>query len=336
MKKIVRKLLIVLLITISLLSINQIINVKADSGWDSSYSSGSSYSSSSSSSYSSSSSSSGSSVSSYDREFNIDLEPLKECGMVFFIVIQIYFTMVYYIDYIKPFKNILSNDKYTRMSFFIIFGRILFLIIVDLSFGLYAIIESILFLAVVICTKYQYQKLLKKNISQKIKKYQIGNIEELKQELYDKFVKIQEAWMNFDYDNLRKLCNDNIYNTYYEELEALKLKDGKNIMRDFIKIEDKIMCINKNKNIISVEYYLNVEFYDYVINTRTYKREKGNDRIKIHNIYKLTFTKSTKENNICPNCGAPIKSGSTKCSHCKAIIVKDSSEFVLSEKRKIG
>jgi hypothetical protein len=162
------------------------------------------------------------------------------------------------------------------------------------------------------------------------------DLESLSSKLFDVFTDVQMAWMNFEYDSLRRLCNDTIYNTYYEELEALKLKDGKNIMSDFAKIEDKIINVSSNNDIVTIDYYLDVKFYDYVINTKTNKIEKGNDKYKLHNIYKLTFTKSNKENNTCPNCGAHIESGSTKCSHCKAVIVKDSSEFVLSEKRKIG
>ena len=162
------------------------------------------------------------------------------------------------------------------------------------------------------------------------------NAFELEKGLYNEFINIKEAYMNFNYPLLKKLCSENIYNIFYDELEKLKNNNSKNIIKDFAKIEDRIIDVSSNNDIVTIDYYLDVKFYDYVINTKTNKIEKGNDKYKLHNIYRLTFTKSNKENNICPNCGAHIESGSTKCSHCKAVIVKDSSEFVLSEKRKIG
>jgi hypothetical protein len=162
------------------------------------------------------------------------------------------------------------------------------------------------------------------------------NIEELKETFYNKFVKIQEAWMNFDYNTLKKLCNNEIYNTYYEELEALKLKDGQNVMSDFTKIDDKIMDVSTTGNVITVDYYLDVKFYDYVINTKTNEIEKGNDKVKMHNVYKLSFTISNQTVENCPNCGGKIEPGTTTCEHCKAVIVQDSDEFVMSSKRKIN
>lgn len=160
--------------------------------------------------------------------------------------------------------------------------------------------------------------------------------EKFKKEAYENFVKIQKAWMNFDYVTLKRLCSNEIYNTYYEELEALKLKNGQNIMSDFELVNNKIFDIKEKNGVITVVYQLIVEFYDYVINDKTQKIVKGTDKRKMHNTYILIFTKSNNYNSICPNCGNSIEPGTTECSHCKAVIVQDSNEFVMSSKRIIS
>lgn len=47
------------------------------------------------------------------------------------------------------------------------------------------------------------------------------------------FIHIEESFMNFDYDRLRVLLTDELYNMYYNWLESLKLKDERKIMSDF-------------------------------------------------------------------------------------------------------
>lgn len=158
----------------------------------------------------------------------------------------------------------------------------------------------------------------------------------LKKELYDKFVKIQVAWMNFDYESLQELCSNEIYNTYHEQLEALKLKNIQNVMNGFEKMSDRIMSITKSNDKVIVEYYLSVEFYDYVINMKTQKVKKGRTKQKLYNIYKLTYTMSSNVITNCPNCGGKIKQGTTKCEHCQSVIVQNSNSLVLSNKRKIN
>ena len=176
-----------------------------------------------------------------------------------------------------------------------------------------------------------------KDISdEELNKYINKSVQEVKEELYNKFISIQKAWMNFDYDNLKELCNNEIYNTYYEELEALKLKDGQNIMYDFKRVEHKIRNVTYSNQEIIITYYLDVKFIDYVINTKTKKIIKGTNKYKLRNQYELKFIMSTNTIDTCPNCGAKIKTGTTKCKYCKAVLVQDSNSFVMCKKRKVN
>ena len=45
------------------------------------------------------------------------------------------------------------------------------------------------------------------------------------------YVKLQEAWMNFDYETIRSLTTDDLYNSYKTMLESLKKKIKKILLR---------------------------------------------------------------------------------------------------------
>lgn len=168
-----------------------------------------------------------------------------------------------------------------------------------------------------------------------------ANLADLKKLVFENFVDIQNAWSEFDYDKLRELCTDELYNSYKSQLETLKLKNGKNIMNDFSQNCTGIIDINNVNGDIVLTAFLSVSFYDYVINTISNKVTRGNKFQKITNNYVLTFViksdyDSEKEEK-CPNCGAKIKHvTSGKCEYCNSTIVKKASKFVLSKKTNVN
>lgn len=165
------------------------------------------------------------------------------------------------------------------------------------------------------------------------------SIKELKDITYKIFLDVQDAWMNFDYDKIRNLCTDELYNAYKTQLQTLKLKNGKNIMSDFSLKDIKITEISDTNGIIKVEVYMDIEMSDYVINTKTNEVTRGSKDVTMKNHYLMTFVKTDKETSgkvICPNCGAKVDlNTSAKCEYCGSTIVKDAKEFVLSKKKVI-
>ena len=140
-------------------------------------------------------------------------------------------------------------------------------------------------------------------------------IDSIKKEAYDKFVAIQKSWMNFDYDTLRDLCTDELYNSYYAQLEALKVKENQNI---------KLLNIVEENDLITLYFYFQVSFYDYVID-KNKNVIRGTDKTKITNQYYIQFIRTKGEDKAltnCPNCNAPIKdSASSVCEYCGSTIV---------------
>ena len=166
------------------------------------------------------------------------------------------------------------------------------------------------------------------------------SIGDLKNMVYHNFVDVQNAWMEFDYDKLRELCTDELFNTYKSQLETLKLKKGKNIMTAFELVDIKITDAKVENDNIILTTYMCINFYDYVINTDTKQIIRGSKEQMVHNNYIMTFVRTSDTNNKndskCPNCGAPIKDKASEvCEYCGSTIVKNSETFVLSKKNII-
>lgn len=161
----------------------------------------------------------------------------------------------------------------------------------------------------------------------------------LKNMAINNFIKIQNAWSAFDYEALRKLCTDELYNTYITQLNVLKMKEQQNIMTDFKTLDIKLINIKKENDIVTLVFYLDIVFFDYVID-KSQKIVRGNNIYKVNNQYYLHFvkTKDTDDKMTnCPNCGAPIENvGSQTCTYCESVIIKESTNFVLSKKMKTG
>ena len=123
------------------------------------------------------------------------------------------------------------------------------------------------------------------------------NSTEFKMKAFNIYRDLQTAWMNFDTDTIRKLKTDEIYNMYSSQLETLKLKNQKNIMTNITLEEVKIIDIKKENNVITVNTYMRVKCYDYVIKEATGETVRGKDKQKIIIEYVLSFVKSSVNNN---------------------------------------
>ena len=165
-------------------------------------------------------------------------------------------------------------------------------------------------------------------------------IEEFKNKAFNIYKDIQGAWMNFDTDKIRKLTTDEIYNMYSSQLETLKLKNQKNIMKNIEYVDAKIIDITNVNGVITINVYLRVKVLDYVINVKTNKTVRGRDNVRLDIEYNLTFVKSEtddKKIETCPNCGAPVDIvSSATCPYCNSTLVKTASDYVMSKKTCIG
>lgn len=164
------------------------------------------------------------------------------------------------------------------------------------------------------------------------------NKEEIIKKLYDSYVKVQIAWMNFDYDTLKEELTNELYNTYISQLEALKLKEEQNIMDSFEFVEGKIYGINeKDGQINSIDVYLKVRMHDYVVNKNMeVVRGTKNFLIEIGYIITLVCENKFENDDICPNCGSKLEFTSEgECSYCRTKIIRPVSKYVISQKKAV-
>jgi predicted lipid-binding transport protein (Tim44 family) len=167
-----------------------------------------------------------------------------------------------------------------------------------------------------------------------------GNINKdvMNRMVFEIYKNIQDAWMNFDYDTLKKYTTDELFNMYESQLKVLNAKKQKNIMSDIEFISAKIVDITIENGVEKVKMYLNTITKDYVVDSNN-NVVRGSDKFKNNMEYIITLNRSIEKGNIknCPSCGAPIDivSGG-KCPYCDSVIVNNNNEFVMSKKECIS
>jgi len=157
----------------------------------------------------------------------------------------------------------------------------------------------------------------------------------IKNDCYNIFCEVQKAWMDFDYNKLRTLVTDELYNTYYNQLQTLSLKGQKNIMSDFEFVDSALVSKRDINNITTVLIRLRVRFYDYIVDSN-YKIMRGNSSRKVDMTYMLEFVINKNELNYCPNCNAPLDSGATICNYCHSNINAITGKMKLSVKKVLS
>lgn len=304
--------------------------LRGDSGFDSSYDSGSSSSSSSSSrdhfNSNSSSYSSGESSGS-SNELKTPLDWIIIFGLYIIMVLPIIIGIAW------VFLSIVGVKRGIIIIF--LFASWIYLAIKTL---LCAIVLLVLFIILVIIyahieqkKHYKEEQEARKKLNEKLHKY--GYSEEiLAKEFYNIYVDVQKAWMNFEYDKLRTLLTDELYNQYEMQLKTLQEKQEKNIMSDFVLKDCYVTDIRIENNMLTIKCEMDVEFYDYIVDESDTCIRGSKDK-KLTNYYEMVFVKSL-DNNVgkCPNCGAKLSNKSRKCEHCGSVVTTVSDKWVLSKK----
>lgn len=158
------------------------------------------------------------------------------------------------------------------------------------------------------------------------------NKQEFLQERYQDYLDIQKAWTDFDYDAIRNKVTDELYNQYSMQLDTLKVKNEKNIMKDFAYNDAMITDVSEENNQITVTLELTTQFIDYIDKAGTPVRGNSISKISMH--YEMKFVcNMTSKLDKCPNCGAELtNSASKKCEYCGSIVTGLSDKWVMSKK----
>ena len=246
------------------------------------------------------------------------------------IFIEIFGSVHYFAFAFLPFGKIFSSDSKKSLKIALCWFaiRVIILIVGNKISPMYCIVDFMLlfvlaFIIVPACSVFGPKK-VSSTINSRPKEY------------FDIFVDVQNAWMNFDYHTLGLLLTDELYNMYVSQLEALKMKNEKNIMNSFENIDLKIYSVTSHNGVVTLNFYLNVKMYDYVVDYYN-NVIRGNENTKIDIKYLISVQKNIADIvTECPNCGAKIENNQTTCRYCNSKFVNNSTNWVMSKKECIG
>ena len=156
------------------------------------------------------------------------------------------------------------------------------------------------------------------------------------------FVKLQTAWSARDWETIRPLESENLFEQHSRQLQGyIDRKQINKIERIAVNFAELVTFAQDNEKDILV-VALNSSMNDYIIDETSGKILKGSKDYRVTNTYKLTFirkkgivteegTDKIKTTN-CPNCGAPTTiTSSGKCEFCGAVITIGAHDWVLGD-----
>ena len=164
-------------------------------------------------------------------------------------------------------------------------------------------------------------------------------IKDINKYAFDLYCKEQKAWMNFDYEGLRDVVGDELFNSYKMQLETAKMNNEQNIVENIKMIYDGgVISINKDDTSEEVKLQLHVRLTDYIIDIKTKEVKYGTSNRRLENVYIITLKKSLKDEiEKCPECGASINDKATQeCKRCGAVLVKGSKDFVIIKQESMN
>lgn len=338
-------------------------SLATDSGFDTSYDSGSSGGGSSGGGSSWSSGSSGGFSSGSSHSGGGSMEPLEAILFIGVVVLVPYLVILFLVDK-KQKKKMILYPIILILTYIILLSFVLLLSKVNIAFTIIGLL--IYFYLPFITTNklvrmiVDKEPLIKRNKSSnkisrnnKIGSFTNGEAlalynrekhnnvpkteknEKLLDRGYGIYREVQRAWMNFDYDALRTLVTDELYNSYYNQLQTLELKGQKNVMNNFFLIDEELLRIDEENGLWTILMRLEVEFNDYIVDSDN-KIVRGSNKDKVIMNYLLTFVENEKSEDKCPHCGAKLEEGITVCNYCKAVIQSTSSQMKLAKKEAIS
>lgn len=149
-----------------------------------------------------------------------------------------------------------------------------------------------------------------------------------------------------NYEYLRDVLADDLYNNYLISIKNAKDRNVKNIVEDMKPIFTKLVSLVIKDDLEIAKVWVKVSYLEYTMNiTPSTEENTIKDRIimgskdhKLEKEYMLTLVKgrTEKESVACPNCGfvTHIVSQNT-CSRCGAVVVNRRYHWVLIGKEEI-
>ena len=159
------------------------------------------------------------------------------------------------------------------------------------------------------------------------------------------FCTVQIAWAQRDWEKIRTLEKEELFEQHNIQLQEYIRLGRINVIENIDIIDAYLHKLVVDNNFQNLTVSMRVTMNNYVIDEKSGKVIIGKKKKVIDNIYQLTFTRSSgvKTNmvngfvmNICPNCGATVRSENAgKCEYCGSIIHTGEFNWVLSDMESV-
>ena len=156
------------------------------------------------------------------------------------------------------------------------------------------------------------------------------NISALKEKLYLRYVDFKTAIMKYDYNKLQSICFPSYYNQLVNVLNNMASNGQINVSDDFIRKGCKISNIHDEGNLVIIDFYLQLEFLDYVEDANGNliagsKLEPVSQCVRIE--YVIT---KNKDDITCLNCGKRVfLDHDGKCPYCGNPVIIEAKDYLI-------
>lgn len=156
------------------------------------------------------------------------------------------------------------------------------------------------------------------------------------------FLKLQNAWMERDWEVVRAFESPELYSQHEQQLKEYKKLGRINIMERINISKAYLFSLTQDKNFETLSVLMQVRMIDYIIDERTRQVLKGSPNRDCFLTYLYVFKRKAgaqtpsanqeMQTIACPHCGAPtqvISSG--KCEYCNSIVTIKDHGWVLAD-----
>ena len=159
------------------------------------------------------------------------------------------------------------------------------------------------------------------------------------------YVQMQNAWQNKEWEPMRALMTDSLYNQMNRQLDALKQKGLTNYIDNICVMNSKITKYYDDaaNDVIIVE--LTARITDYTVDSNG-NVVSGSKSLQKFLTYAWTLTRDKNAKTVdsdgmqtvaCPNCGAPVDvKKSARCEYCGTVVTVDAKDWVISSIKGIS
>lgn len=152
---------------------------------------------------------------------------------------------------------------------------------------------------------------------------------ELLKELYNRFIKVLEAFSSDDRRVLRQLCTDSLYQSYLQDLQRLERKGERHIRDTFSLFTYNIQEIIEENQTVIIRMTLHISFFEYYVDFNGNFIRGDSDTQKVHKQFLLEYVIDKEKNILCPNCGSRISG--RECEYCHTSFQDVYYDFALSK-----